>query len=71
MFVHNKVTKFQLSNLIFSPCGTASTFVGSDGKLYIGWLVGISKEDDGTQSYNLLVNGCNNVKYSFHIRTID
>ena len=71
MFVHGKVSKFQLANLLFSPSGMASIFVGSDGKQYIGWLLAISKEDGGTQSYNLLVNGTNNVKYSFHIRTID
>lgn len=65
------MTKFQLASLLFSKMGSAQTFKGSDGKFYIGWLVGVMKEDGGDRSYILTVNGCNNVKYTFHIRTID
>ena len=65
------MTKFQLMTLLFQKSGTSHIFRGSDGKQYMGWLVGISKEDGGEHSYNLLVNGCNGKQYSFHIRTID
>ena len=71
MFVSGKVSKFELATLLFSKMGKANYFVGSNGELYLGYLLAITKEDGGSQSYNLLVNGCDHVKYSFHIRTVD
>jgi hypothetical protein len=67
------MSKFELASLLFAKMdkSNARMFKSTDGKTYIGWLVAVTKEDGSGSSFNLLVNGCNNVKYSFHIRTID
>lgn len=66
------MSKFKLASLLFAKMeGPATIFKSTDGKSYMGWLLSVSKEDGSGSSFNLTINGCNHIKYTFHIRTID
>lgn len=66
------MTKYMLMRLLFANGGgIAYEFQGSDGKVYKGWLMGVSREDGGGSSFILTIRDKDSVTHSVHIRTID
>jgi hypothetical protein len=61
------LSKFALAAALFSPRYT--TFFDSSGVTHNGKVVRLECEDGSGQSYNVTIQ--NNMKRSFHVRTID